>query len=673
MDLVEMPRREGDSHFIVGEEEVEDDEIFDVHVKRTFIHVCRPAPKRRSRSLDIHTSYSDDSTGTDVLLAPWQSAKADSSSSSPCVNTVEQKGKCQSQTLLNTLVQRDNAGSSDSIPSSSDSINFEAWQATPAAERSNATQQKAGQRGPRKAGFQDAKSEKKVTASKVNHGPGRWHSRGLTTRNQVLTSEDTAMMLKQALASASRAASASQVADALHSLGKLCDKYPSMPAKIRSDDQVWWLVKTLESCSIDLNEGQLICQSLWGLAKIGFVGCEVGNILSGICASWDTATALSFVPEELSITIWAASKLAENNRKCSSKAANLASKIIVVVSSHQLSSFAASHLASLMFAVAKLGLNDRVSTEVVSRCVALMCEQSLLEASSSQCFANSIWAASRLRFVGNEASALCRSVAAHIMRSNDPADHLSTFKPLELSMTLLCISKIFFARPRARGMKMSTEVRAFVLAGVNEALRRVSMHSYQGLANIAAAIVDLSLSQSHEGSEFIKAAVKMCLQDIVRIPPQSVANLCTAAASLQDSEGIELAGLLMEEAAAKVLKTNFTWHDLSEILGAMSRCHTKNGLSTGQGLYNFAAAVASMVGATALHAVGSQARLNIALSAARLGLSRDDLAPLLQSIQRMFAESSAGRAPALKPIDYKQWQEVSSIVAWTSEACWLQA
>ncbi|CAE8648147.1 unnamed protein product, partial [Polarella glacialis] len=455
------------------------------------------------------------------------------------------------------------------------------------------------------------------------------------------------------------------IVDVVHSLGKSCEADETV-CKLIHDVRFVALISRLSQLSDGFDKPRFTARTVWGLGKLGACNQDVAAILTQLCCFMMPPSLEGFTGQELSNTLWGLAKLASaTSSRCRAPAERLALRMLSQ-SNRRLPALTPQCLTNSLWAVAKLGLKGKLASDFAVGCMAEMCREGRLTDFSSQGLADSLWAAARLQIEGDEAMALCRAAAKEAT-----PERFTTFLPQELSMTVWAIAKIVSGKNsnRKNGGRKSgkgqggclrllaaqgPELEEFVLACVREATFNLEQHTAQGVSNVAWAVATLELSHHDEGHLFLLEAAVKATQEIEWFAPQAVANLCWALCSLPAvSQGQEDAQNFFSAVAWQVSAKiyNFDWQDLSGILSAMSRisaCRLPEVVS-------LAATVTSHAAAAQPSQIGTQALLNIALAAVRLGVPQEVIWPLAESIWYVF--SSEGERP-LNPIDHRQWCEV---------------
>jgi len=334
----------------------------------------------------------------------------------------------------------------------------------------------------------------------------------------------------------------------------------------------------------------------------------------------------------------------------------------------------AQSLSNCLWAVARLEMRGCEVEVFTQRCVHAVCvaESPDIKEFSPQGLTNTLWAIAKMSggFTSEEINvhSLCSSVIL------EARPRLAEFQPQELSMLAWAVAKMRGRGPsagRGRGGGHVSPLHGrfgdavslaedFLVELAEMAHRRLPELAPQGVSNIAWALATANLYSRHSNCQaggpvgFLLAAATAAEQALAEYPPQAVANLLWAVARLpggaSSGEASQVASRFAAAAAREATTRieEFGWQDLSGILVAL-----------GQGRYRSPAADCLVVAvvdraASCARKLTMQVLLNVALSAARLGVPIWCLQPLVDEI----ASEVQSRPQKLNSMDLRQWAEV---------------
>eukprot|EP00928_Gymnodinium_smaydae_P025269 TRINITY_DN20186_c0_g1_i1.p1 TRINITY_DN20186_c0_g1~~TRINITY_DN20186_c0_g1_i1.p1 ORF type:complete len:752 (-),score=198.40 TRINITY_DN20186_c0_g1_i1:81-2336(-) len=391
--------------------------------------------------------------------------------------------------------------------------------------------------------------------------------------------------------------SVARVVSALHAVAKGAGEAEG-GSYLGQDAQLLSLLSQVRAQASLLDTPALVMRTVWSLGKIGVWNADVKAIILQICGI-SKPLLPRFSPVEVSNVIWGLARICCTAGVDGGSAQKL--KVLITAalgeSLKRLERFHAQGLANMLWSVAKVDLRGADVEEFGAACAARI-KASLLDI-SPQGLANSVWAAARLRLPPGAASGLCIAAARMVV---SVADLLRGFQAQELSMMVWAFAKIF---GRMREGQSPQEVRDFGVAVAVEARPRLVEFAPQGLSNIAWAFATLGLLHLEAPRAFVVNSLRWSAPCVADFPPQAVANLCWALARLGDSP---------------------QQRDTREVVSNFAECAQ----------------------------IGTQSLLNIALSAARMGVDANALALMVSGI----SDALAARAERLNDIDARQWNEV---------------
>lgn len=452
------------------------------------------------------------------------------------------------------------------------------------------------------------------------------------------------------------------IVDAFHAMGKCVE---GDAVSLGNDERLLALISRLRGRARGLNKPRLVARALWGLGKVAARGEDIANVLVQLAATFTANPGLleSCTSQELTNSLWGLARLGSVDPRCRCHAERLVHRI-VAESGTRMPSLTAQCLANSLWAIGKLGMRGQSVSTFASGCLKEMCGQRCLSTFSAQGLANSLWACARLQLFQNEdVTKFCCTVAAQVN-----SERLSSFLPQELSMTIWAIAKLTgkgslrgghgpfgsASRPQRR-LKVNSDVEAFVIRATKEAFHRLGEFSPQGLSNIGWALATMELTRQEDVRSFLIAAASKAMSELKWYPPQAIANLCWALCRLNDAADDGTVNMFASAVAVQAQRRmqDFEWQDLAGIISAMNRAE----LVQLEEVYNFASELVMHAATSEDEAIGTQALLNMALSAARLGVDPDVLRPLADRIDAVFSEEGKEH---LNDIDRRQWSEVQS-------------
>jgi len=393
-------------------------------------------------------------------------------------------------------------------------------------------------------------------------------------------------------------------------------------------------------------------QTIWALGKVGTLNYDVLVIVKHLGCVAQQLLPL-FSAHELSNALWGLAWLSctaeggPRSNQCK-PLMDLAHMLVAEAeSSSRCRKFEGQCLSNGLWALAKLELRGQRVTNFAASCVSTM-QQAGLSGTLPQGIANSLWACAKLQL----APALCTSFFIQVAQHITANPHLlSTFQSQELSMTIWAFAKVLATKGNGKhGSQQKPEVKAFALIVADEAHRRIDELSPQGLSNVAWALATMDLIKQGPCKNFVNAIATKYKSSLHSFPPQAIANICWSLARLEKPCGEHVQQLYKAAAqAAAARDSEFSWQDLSGIISAMMQ----GGVSSLPEVRWFAAAlVHRATGQCDL--IGTQALLNIALSATRLGVDDRILEPMVRGIGEVFVK----RSKVLNEIDMRQWQAI---------------
>jgi len=460
------------------------------------------------------------------------------------------------------------------------------------------------------------------------------------------------------------------IVDTVHAIGK-CAESEHQALALGTDKRLLALIWRLRQRAQGLQKGRVISRAIWGLGKVGAAGEDVAHLLTKLSETTTANPALleGCSSQELSNTLWGLARLGSSDSRCRCHAERLALRI-VAVSGKRLRELTPQCLANSLWAIGKLGIRGQSVAAFADHCLQEMCYRRQLTGFSAQGLANSLWACARLQLQAEVVPVFCCAVARQV-----GDERLKEFLPQELSMTIWAFAKITGRGSRGSGsanrhhrrQRALLDVETFVLAATKEAASRINEFSPQGLSNIGWALATMELTREECVYSFLVATAAKAMPELNSYPPQAIANLCWAMCRVNDASG-DLAVHFFASAVAVQAEQRmeeFEWQDLAGIVSAMNRAE----LVHLPQVHSFATALIWYATEGSCSEIGTQALLNMALSAARLGVEPDVLLPLAERIDAIFA--AEGSAESLNDIDRRQWSQVK-LHCCSSHPCWYE-
>ncbi|CAE8688424.1 unnamed protein product [Polarella glacialis] len=375
------------------------------------------------------------------------------------------------------------------------------------------------------------------------------------------------------------------------------------------------LVARLRLRAAEIESPRNFMRIIWAFGKVGARGQDVEAIITHTSVAAPLLLQ-QFSSQELSNVLWGLARLSSEggvHARHNQSSTRLAFAVISA-STLRVAVFSAQCLTNSLWAVAKLDLRGPEVETFSHACVEAL-QSTMFNEMSPQGLANSLWAVAKLRLNQEVAVRFCLDAARRATASDDL---LKLFFPQELSMALWAAAKLVGRGPaRQKGGRGQCypEVEKFALAVADEACERIQDFSPQGLSNISWALATLNLSRHEASRKFFVAAALTAAPLLHSYPPQAIANLCWA---FGRAEGLgQVLGSFGAAAALEAQRRakDFSWQDLSGIVSALLYVGL-NGVSEVQ---DFAYSLVVQASSCCAQ-IGTQALLNIALSAVRLGV-----------------------------------------------------
>eukprot|EP00931_Biecheleriopsis_adriatica_P059960 TRINITY_DN35964_c0_g1_i1.p1 TRINITY_DN35964_c0_g1~~TRINITY_DN35964_c0_g1_i1.p1 ORF type:complete len:665 (+),score=124.16 TRINITY_DN35964_c0_g1_i1:90-2084(+) len=473
---------------------------------------------------------------------------------------------------------------------------------------------------------------------------------------------DSAEDVETVLAHVARAAeqlSGSGLVSSLHLIAKLSDanSFGSVQGLqgLLQDIRFVRLVARLRANRQEIDAPRSIMRVMWALGKVGARSQDVDAIIQHV-SQVAKPQLHCFSSQELSNVLWAVAKLGDGRRLTESS-----SKLALAVtteSTRRITGFSAQCLTNSLWAVAKLELRGAVVEAFAQQCI-LSIHAAMFKEMSPQGLANSLWACAKLLPSINQEVAIrfCLDAAR---RATASEDLIKLFFPQELSMALWAMARILGRRAGRGGCsKNYPEVEVFASHVADDACSRIHDFTPQGISNIAWSLATLDLVRLPSTARFFEAVVVVAVPQIHSYPPQAIANLCWALS--RRDVALELLSAIAPAAAYEAQRRarDFTWQDLSGIVSSLMGTSFKGTKE----IQAFATSLVQRASGSCWE-IGTQALLNIALSAARLKVDLEVMQPMAQGIAEVFAGSSK----ALNDIDQRQWNEVRRYCKLTASA-----
>jgi len=454
-----------------------------------------------------------------------------------------------------------------------------------------------------------------------------------------------------------------QVAAALHQIAKLFDTESVCQAKVPWDPRYIALVKRLSETSGASDVPRVIMRSIWALGKVGACGSDVDSIVSYL-ATVGLPAVKDAIAQDLSNALWGLAKLASapegggghSDQGCrltgkARKDALVFARLLISENSRRVESLSDQCLSNNLWAIAKLGLKG-VTEHFACACVVQLRSRPPTSI-HPQALANSLWAVAKLNLDHAVAVPFCTDVACRALALSGA---LSAFLSHEISMTLWALAKIArsslarTASTAASRGRLCAEIIALADGVGTEACSRIRDFSPQSLSNIAWALATMDLTQRDASRKFLVFAAEVAGPELRAYSPQAIANLCWAFSKLGNSSAVASFGAYAAcQAYSPDRYQEFTWQDFASITSALARL----GLGGRPEVHALAVWV---VGRTSgqCWGIGTQALLNIATAAVRLGVTAEQMLPLAWEISEVFR----AQAVHLNDVDIRQWQQV---------------
>lgn len=454
-----------------------------------------------------------------------------------------------------------------------------------------------------------------------------------------------------------------QAAAVLHQVAKLyeTEAHTAAAQQLPYDPRYLALVKQLSETCGSADVPRVIMRSVWALGKVGACGSDVDSIVSYLAAVGLPAVKDS-IAQDLSNALWGLAKLAsgpdgggrsDQGSKLAGQARKDAlafAKILVSENGRRVESLSDQCLSNNLWAIAKLDLKG--GTDNFARACVEQLRSRPPTSIQPQVLANSLWAVARLNLDHAVAVPFCTDVACRALALPGA---LGAFLSHEISMALWAVAKIArspLARTAAAASRgrLRAEIVAFADGVGTEACSRIQEFSPQSLSNIAWALASMDLTQRDASRKFLLFAAEVAGPELRTYSPQAIANLCWAFSKLGNSSAVSSFGAYAAcQACSPDRIHEFTWQDFASITSALAR------LGLGEKPEVHALAV-WIVGRTCgqCWGISTQALLNIATAAVRLGVAAEHMQPLAWEISEVFR----AQAVHLNDVDIRQWQQV---------------
>lgn len=439
---------------------------------------------------------------------------------------------------------------------------------------------------------------------------------------------------------------ASQLVSCIHSVAKLCDQDTS-PSDFSMDPRIKAILESLRMKAKELVAPRSMMRVVWAFGKLGVKGTDVEGIISEF-GTLAPPRLPHFSPQELSNMLWGLARMAETSK--TQHGVTLA-HAVMREGARRLATFSTQCLTNSLWAVAKLGLRGEEVAVFTRECV-LQIHSVIFKEMSPQGLANSLWACAKIQCDGREGPILENEIVTHFCmdaarRATASEDLLKLFFPQELSMALWGIAKLMGRRSRP-GCHLEDDIERFAMAVAREGCLRIHDFSAQGVSIVAWALATLNLVEAPDALQFFEVAADVASRNIQTYPPQAIANLCWALNRVPGKPAVLARFGRAAALEAQQRMDDFSWQDSSGIVSALMNLGPES--AEVRDLTILLVQNASVQ----CHRIGTQALLNIALSAVRLKL--DPVAvvtPLANSIAQAFVKRQG-----LNDIDLRQWQEV---------------
>jgi len=467
--------------------------------------------------------------------------------------------------------------------------------------------------------------------------------------------EDVEEILSSTVVQNAEQCAAAGLVSCLHTIAKLTenDAYGAIGGldNLLTDPRLAKVLSALRSKAYELTYSRAIMRTVWAVGKLGLKGRDVQGIIA-VLAETSQPILTQFSCQELSNTLWGLARLSESMQGLKPEGIRLAYTVMAQGVS-RLSQFSTQCLTNSLWAVAKLGLRGEEVRDFSNQCLSQI-HLVLFKEMSPQGLANSLWACAKLQSDSREAildmevvGRFCIDAARRAMASEDL---LKLFFPQELSMALWAMAKLIGRRARANKTSDAFEaVSRFAEAVAVEATSRIHDFSPQGVSTIAWSLATLDMVTSLDTYNFFNLAAQVAAANIRAYPPQAIANCCWAFNRLGRKEAVlsRFGKAAAEEAMRRI--DEFSWQDCSGIVSALMNTSPHSSME----VQTLAREVVIRASGRCTE-IGTQALLNIALSAVRLKLDLEVMTPLAHGIGQAFA----GRMHSLNEIDFRQWEEV---------------
>lgn len=423
-----------------------------------------------------------------------------------------------------------------------------------------------------------------------------------------------------------------------------------------------------------LCSSQLAARLFWALGKLEARGPAVAGAVEQL--AWTLLPALPHLTaQDLSNSFWGLARLADGNLHCLARAGAYScehlARAFATECSRRVSALPPQCLSNSLWATARLGLRGQEASTFAQRSAEDLCKgQRDISGFSAQALANVLWAAARLPAAsGGLTLDMCKLLVA------EAHGRLAEFQAQELSMLAWAVAKLHGRsgtgsgrranrgrgaqpQPKKSGGVLLEEV--FLVALAVEAQHRLGEFAPQGISNVAWALASREVLGSEAARSFLAAAAESATQRISEFTPQAISNLLWAVGRLGTNSApggnaslrtvvSMLAMAAAKEAAQRM--SEFAWQDLSGIMVALS-----HGRHREPATKEFAILLLSRAAANC-NELSTQEMLNIALSAARLGLPGRSLRPMVDAMDGCLH----ARANWLNPVDQRQWSEVQHL------------
>lgn len=191
------------------------------------------------------------------------------------------------------------------------------------------------------------------------------------------------------------------------------------------------------------------------------------------------------------------------------------------------------------------------------------------------------------------------------------------------------------------------DIEKFSMAVAREGSARIQDFSAQGVSIVAWALATLDLVEAPDAVHFFEVAAEVAATNIQHYPPQAIANLCWALNRVPGKSAVLASFGRAAALEAQNRMNEFSWQDSSGIVSALMN------LGPGSAEVRDLTILLVQTASCQCHKIGTQALLNIALSAVRLKLDSCVVMPLAEGISDVFVKRQG-----LNDIDNRQWQEV---------------